>query len=153
MSALAHQLNRYLTIRRSFGFDLVTDARVLRRFVAFAECQDAPYITTDLFLKWKAAFGNAGQATWAARFGMVRLFAQWLNGFDPNIRRNGSYQAGTAEQGPIFIASRKSPGSWKKPPDFPRFMASVASPIRHCSALLPIRGFASLSNWSQQWRC
>jgi len=83
MSALAHELNRYLTIRRSFGFDLVTDARVLRRFVAFAECQDAPYITTDLFLKWKAAFGNAGQATWAARFGMVRLFAQWLNGFDP----------------------------------------------------------------------
>jgi integrase/recombinase XerD len=83
MSALAHELDRYLAIRRSFGFDLVTDARVLRRFVAFAESQDAPYVTTALFLKWKAAFGNAGQGTWAARFGMVRLFAQWLNGIDP----------------------------------------------------------------------
>ena len=36
MSTLAHELDRYLAIRRSLGFDLGTAARVLRRFVAFA---------------------------------------------------------------------------------------------------------------------
>ena len=36
MSTLAQELDRYLTIRRSLGYDLSTSARMLRRFVAFA---------------------------------------------------------------------------------------------------------------------
>ena len=83
MSCIRQELDRYLTIRRSLGYDLGTTARLLRRFVAFAETQGAEHVNTDLFLKWQASFGQASQQTWAARLGMVRLFAQWLHGLDP----------------------------------------------------------------------
>ena len=83
MSPLRQELDRYLTIRRSLGYDLGTSARVLRRFVAFAEGQGVTHVTPVLFLDWQESFGAAGRQTWAARLGMVRLFAQWLHGLDP----------------------------------------------------------------------
>ena len=83
MSTLGRELDRYLAIRRSLGYDLGTSARVLRRFVAFAHGRRAKYITTDLFLAWQAEFGEANQQTWSARLGMVRHFALWLSGIDP----------------------------------------------------------------------
>lgn len=75
MSTLSRELDRYLTIRRSFGYDLGTAERLLRRFIAFAEREDAEYISTDLFLRWQEAFGRANRQTWSRRLGMVRLFA------------------------------------------------------------------------------
>jgi len=83
MSAMSKELDRYLAIRRSLGFDLRTDERVLRRFVAFAEQERVDHISAGFFLRWQAAFGKAGKATWARRLGIVRLFAQWLHGLDP----------------------------------------------------------------------
>lgn len=83
MSPLRQELDRYLTIRRSLGYDLDTSARVLRRFVAFADARGAMHVTPALFLDWRTSFGVAGRQTWAARLGMVRLFAQWLHGLDP----------------------------------------------------------------------
>jgi integrase/recombinase XerD len=83
MSKLSQELDRYLIIRRSFGSDLGTAARVLRRFIAFVEGQGTDHISTDLFLRWKKVFGKAHQQTWAARLGMIRLFAQWLQVLDP----------------------------------------------------------------------
>lgn len=80
---LRHELVRYLTVRRSLGYKLGTAERILRRFIEFADAEGATYVTTDLFLRWQEVFGEAGQQTWAARFGMVRLFAQWLHGLDP----------------------------------------------------------------------
>jgi integrase/recombinase XerD len=82
MSTLANELDRYLSIRRSLGFNLNTSARVLKRFVAFADGQAADHVTTALFLQWKQVFGNANSNTWAARLGIVRQFAQWLSGID-----------------------------------------------------------------------
>lgn len=83
MSALSAELDRYLAIRRGFGHDLRTSERILRRFIDFAEAQGENRVTTALFTRWQAAFGSAGRETWAARLGMVRLFAQWLHGLDP----------------------------------------------------------------------
>ena len=83
MSALSEELDRYLTIRRSLGYDLGTTERILRRFIAFAEQEGADHISTDLFLRWQEAFGRANRQTWSRRLGMVRLFAQWLHGIDP----------------------------------------------------------------------
>jgi len=82
MNTLSTELDRYLTIRRSLGYDLRTSERVLRRFVGFAEQERAEHITTDLFLRWQKVFGHAHRGTWAARLGIVRLFAQWLHGID-----------------------------------------------------------------------
>lgn len=83
MSALSRELDRYLSIRRSLGYDLGTTERILRRFIAFAEEENARYISTDLFLRWQRAFGHASRQTWARRLGAVHLFAQWLRSIDP----------------------------------------------------------------------
>ena len=60
MSTLVEELERYIAIRRSLGFELVEEARILKRFAAFADAQGADHITTDLFLRWKDGFGMAG---------------------------------------------------------------------------------------------
>lgn len=80
---LRDELDRYLIVRRSLGYNLGPTERVLRRFVDFAEAEQAQRITTALFLRWQNTFGQAGRQTWAGRFGMVRLFVQWLHGLDP----------------------------------------------------------------------
>jgi integrase/recombinase XerD len=79
---LRDELDRYLTVRRSLGYNLGATERVLRRFVDFAEAEPARGITAALFLRWQNTFGQAGQQTRAGHFGMVRLFAQWLHGLD-----------------------------------------------------------------------
>lgn len=82
MATLTAALERYLAVRRAFGFDLSFEERVLRKFTALADAQGAAHITTKLFLYWKASYGHADNNTWASRLGMVRVFAAWLKGFD-----------------------------------------------------------------------
>ena len=82
MTTLSQRLNDYLAVRRSLGYDLSFSGRVLRGFTAFADREGADYITVDLFLRWKTAFGKANNNTWSARLGMVRVFAGWLRGQD-----------------------------------------------------------------------
>jgi integrase/recombinase XerD len=82
MTTLSQRLDDYLAVRRSLGFDLSFSARVLRGFAAFADREGADYITVDLCLRWKKAFGKANNDTWSARLGMVRLFAGSLQGHD-----------------------------------------------------------------------
>jgi integrase/recombinase XerD len=81
---LAHELDRYLSVRRSLGADLRTDERILRRFVSFADNDGATHVGTDLFLRWHATLADAGTSTRAARLSKVRLFAQWLSALDPD---------------------------------------------------------------------
>src|SRR3546814_14270950 len=81
---LAHELDRYLSVRRSLGYDIGTAERALRRFVHYADEQGVTHITTDLFLGWQGAFGYASRSTWGARFIMVRLFSQLLDGLAVN---------------------------------------------------------------------
>jgi integrase len=83
MSSLSTELDRYLAIRRSLGYNLSTSERNLRKFTAFADREDAEYVTTALFLRWQEVFGSANKQTWSRRLGMVRLFAQWLHCLDP----------------------------------------------------------------------
>jgi len=82
MTTLSQQLADYLAVRRSLGFDMTFEERVLRVFTAFADREAVDHITVDLFLRWKAAFGTANNDTWAHRLGMVRGFARWLKGYD-----------------------------------------------------------------------
>jgi integrase/recombinase XerD len=65
------------------GYNLSFTERVLRRFTAFADSEGADYITLDLFLRWKKHYGSANNNTWSTRLSMVRVFANWLQGFDP----------------------------------------------------------------------
>jgi integrase/recombinase XerD len=81
--SIAPQLDRYLSVRRSLGYDLRTAERILRRFVRFADREDALHVDTALFLHWNASLPNASVSTRSARFCAVRLFAQWLSSIDP----------------------------------------------------------------------
>lgn len=77
------QLDHYLSVRRSLGYDLRTDERVLRRFARFADQEAALHVDTALFLRWDASLSGASPATRAARLGKIRLFVQWLSSIDP----------------------------------------------------------------------
>jgi len=81
--SLTVQLDRYLSVRRSLGYNLGTAERILRRFVQFADLEGAVHIDTALFLRWHATLAEACTSTRAARLTVVRLFAQWLSSFDP----------------------------------------------------------------------
>lgn len=83
MDTLTSSLDRYLSVRRAFGYDLSSDERLLRRFTTFADAEGAEHVTVEIFLRWKEHFGNANNNTWSARLGMVRGFAAWLQGTDP----------------------------------------------------------------------
>ncbi len=82
MTTLSQRLTDYLAVRRSLGFSLAFDGRILRVFTAFADRAGADHITVDLFLRWKAVYGHANSNTWSHRLGMVRAFASWLKGYD-----------------------------------------------------------------------
>jgi integrase len=81
--SIALQLDSYLSIRRSLGYDLRTDERILRRFARFVDQEGASHVNTALFLRWDAGLPKAGMSTRSARLGKVRLFTQWLSGVDP----------------------------------------------------------------------
>lgn len=86
MSALRDALEQYLALRRSLGFKLEGPAAVLRKFVSFAEAQEAEHITTDLVLRWISETSNAKPATKADWVGMVRRFANWHAASDPQTQ-------------------------------------------------------------------
>lgn len=80
--SLTQHVQRYLSVRRSLGYDLSTSGRVLTKFASFMDTHNEPYVTAELFLQWKQAFGAASQSTWAHRLSMVRQFAFWLHSLD-----------------------------------------------------------------------
>jgi integrase len=117
-------LDDYLAVRRSFGHALDTTGRVLRRFAAFADAEGAEHITAALFLRWKAHFGSASDATWAARLGMVHGFATWLYAHDPGTeipplglvpakaRRSRPYIYSEAEVAAILAEAARLPSPY-----------------------------------------
>lgn len=82
MTTLTGRLEEYIRIRRTLGFDLAFEERVMRKFTEYADERGAEYVTTSLFLQWKAVYGSANNNTWAKRLFMVRGFAAWLQGID-----------------------------------------------------------------------
>ncbi len=78
MKTLSQRLDEYLALRRSMGFDLSFEERVLRKFTTYAGENGFNRISTPLFLDWKANYGGADDNTWSRRLGMVRRFAFWL---------------------------------------------------------------------------
>ena len=119
--SLASQLDRYLTVRRSLGYDLGTSERILRRFTRFADGEGVDHIDTALFLRWHATLADACTSTRVARFTAVRLFAQWLRSFDPahevpprgllsgSIQRSRPHIYTDAEIGAIMVAATELP--------------------------------------------
>jgi integrase/recombinase XerD len=130
VSALSKELDRYLNIRRGLGYGLGTTERNLRKFVAFAESENAEYIGTALFLRWQEAFGSANRQTWARRLGMVRLFAQWLHCLD------AKHEA--PPQGLI-------PGRYRRTPPYIYSDAEICRIVEAAAELPSINGIRALT--------
>lgn len=84
MNPLRVALRDYLQIRRSLGFKLESDERVLEDFIGFLEQAGATRITTEQALCWAKLPQNARPYHWRKRLGVVRLFARYLAAIDPD---------------------------------------------------------------------
>lgn len=82
MSQLRQAVEEYLQLRRNLGFQLRASGRLLHSFAAFAEREEATYITADLALRWAQKPPDARPTTWAMRLQTVRRFAVWLSASD-----------------------------------------------------------------------
>ena len=83
MKPLAEALNEYIGMRHALGFELRHTARTLPQFVGFLDREGAPFITTELALRWAQENVGASSVTRADRLGMVRRFAAWRSAVDP----------------------------------------------------------------------
>lgn len=128
--SIAPQLDRYLSLRRSLGYDLRTDERILRRFVRFADREGASHIDTALFLRWDASLPDVGTSTRSARLGKVRLFVQWLSGIDPahDVPPRGLFPGRSGRQRPYIYGE-----------------AEIASIVAAAKALPSIYGLRGLT--------
>jgi integrase len=79
---LREALKEYLKVRRMFGFKL-TAGSLLQGFVAYAENEDASYITRELAVRWATQPKNCQPGQWAKRLSMVSSFARYVSATDP----------------------------------------------------------------------
>jgi len=84
MNPLRVALRDYLQIRRSLGFKLESDERVLENFIGFLEQAGVTRITTERALCWAKLPQNARPYHWRKRLGVVRLFARYVATIDPD---------------------------------------------------------------------
>jgi integrase len=82
MTKLRQTVDNYLQIRRTLGFKLERDGRLLPDFISFLEQHNAPHITSDLALQWATAPSNTTIRWWADRLAIVRQFARFVSAID-----------------------------------------------------------------------
>lgn len=83
MNSLRDSVIDYLELRRSLGFKLKTDERLLLDFAGFMEGRRAKHITAKLALEWAQKTGSTDQNYHAGRLRAVRSFARYRILIDP----------------------------------------------------------------------
>ena len=83
MIPLAHHIDNYMAIRRSLGFKLTSEHRLLGDFAAFMDAAGASTVTIELALRWATTPTGVGHAYLAQRMRAVRGLARYLHGIDP----------------------------------------------------------------------
>jgi len=78
MSALSARAEEYLALRRSLGFTLRAEGRLLRSFVGFAGEEHLVTVTTEAALGRATAPSGTSRSWHARRLGVVRGFARHL---------------------------------------------------------------------------
>lgn len=82
MNGLAAGVEDYLGLRRSLGFALRDQDRLLADFVAYLATAGLDTVTTEAALAWATQPVNADPSWHAKRLGYVRRFAAYLHAFD-----------------------------------------------------------------------
>ena len=83
MTTIRSAAEDYLAVRRSLGFKLDTQGRVLMDFVAYLERKGMDAVTAEAAVEW-ATMPSGASALWhATRLGVARRFAAHLQLLDP----------------------------------------------------------------------
>jgi integrase/recombinase XerD len=83
MTTIRAAAEDYLAIRRSLGFKLGTQGRVLMDFVAYLERKGMDTVTTEAAVEWATTPAGASALWHAMRLGVARRFAAHLQLLDP----------------------------------------------------------------------
>jgi integrase/recombinase XerD len=82
MSTLRGSVEDYLTLRRSVGYALRQEGRMLTSFVDHLEARGLAQVTVQAALGWARQPEQASPAWWARRLAVVRGFAAYLKTID-----------------------------------------------------------------------
>ena len=106
MSALARSAEDYLTIRRSVGYALQQEGRMLASFVDYLERRGATHVTIEAALAWATAPEQASSTWWAKRLAVVRGFAAHLKTIeeDTEVPPNGLLPSRTCRTTPYLFS-------------------------------------------------
>jgi len=85
MSELHRALADYLDLRRSLGYKLQRQEKLLNQFINSFLDTGAPTITTQHALTWACQPENACNNWWSYRLSAVRGFAKYLHTTDPTV--------------------------------------------------------------------
>jgi integrase len=80
---LQKTLMDYLAMRRSLGFKLISEGKVLRTFVSFMEEHEQDIVTTKFALAWAKLPTTTMPARWTRRLSAVRSFARYCKAIAP----------------------------------------------------------------------
>ncbi len=75
MTGLRGALGDYLALRRSFGFSLERDAKLLAQFIAYLEQRGASTVTVSDAVAWVGLPSGASPGWLGFRMSVVRGFA------------------------------------------------------------------------------
>lgn len=82
MTTLREAVDRYLAIRRSLGYKLKIEGRMLGQFVTFCDARGLNHVTVAAALEWATTPAGADASWWAARLTVVREFTRFQAAFD-----------------------------------------------------------------------
>lgn len=82
MSALRHELVKYLQLRRSLGYKLRRTEKLLQQFISYLESEGVKTITTGHALAWACKPADTGSNWHSDRLSVVRSFAAYLQNVD-----------------------------------------------------------------------
>jgi integrase/recombinase XerD len=86
MNTLRQAAHEYLTMRRSLGYKLRDDGKVLLDFITFMERCRASYITRSLAVAWAKQPADVQPNVWGRRLRCVRGFARHRSATDPRTQ-------------------------------------------------------------------
>lgn len=77
------RVQQYLAMRRSLGYRLHGEGRMLLAFADWLDQSGQPTITASAALTWATQRQDVSPASWRRRLGVVRTFAHHLHALDP----------------------------------------------------------------------
>jgi integrase len=108
MSALSRHVEEYLALRRSFGFKLEREGKLLAQFVAYTEAAGEENLTSEVAIAWAKLPVATSPNQWAKRLGAVRRFAVYLATIDPatEIPPSGIFPTNRRRPTPYLFSER-----------------------------------------------